>query len=152
MVIEVSSHIQIGRPRDEVGAYALNLDNARKWVANLISVEWITPPPLADRSRIRLVTEVFGYRWKAAYEVVSLAPAERLVMRAERPFLMEVRYILESITATSTDITVRGRVDPGGFLSYFAPMIADELRKAYRGDLLRLKSILESEQLGPAAY
>ena len=151
IVIDVSSHIQIRRPRDEVGAYALNLDNARKWVGNLSSLEWITPPPLAVRSRIRLVTELFGHRLIAAYEIVSLAPAERLVLCAERPFPMEVRYTLESITATSTHMTVRGRADPGGFLSLLTPMIADELRESYRGDLLRLKRILESERSGSAA-
>jgi hypothetical protein len=118
IVIDVSSHIQIRRPRDEVGAYALNLDNARKWVANLSSLEWITPPPLAVRSRIRLVTELFGHRLIAAY--------------------------------TSTHMTVRGRADPGGFLSLLTPMIADELRESYRGDLLRLKRILESERSGSA--
>ena len=150
-VIDVSSHIQIRRPRDEVGAYALNLDNARKWVGNLSSLEWITPPPLAVRSRIRLVTELFGHRLIAAYETVSLAPAERLVLCAERPFPMEVTYTLESITATSTHMTVRGRADPGGFLSLLTPMIADELRESYRGDLLRLKRILESERSGSAA-
>lgn len=152
IVIDVSSHIQIRRPRDEVGAYALNLDNARKWVANLSSLEWITPPPLAVRSRIRLVTELFGHRLIAAYETVSLAPAKRLVLCAERPFPMEVTYTLESITATSTHMTVRGRADPGGFLSLLTPMIADELRESYRGDLLRLKRILESERSGSAAH
>ena len=152
MVIDVSSHIQIRRPRDEVGAYALNLDNARKWVGNLSSLEWITPPPLAVRSRISLVTELFGHRLKAAYEIVSLAPAERLVMRAERPFPIEVRYTLESITAASTHMAVRGRADPGGFLRLLTPMIAEELRESYHGDLLRLKRILESEPSGSAAY
>jgi hypothetical protein len=152
MVIDVSSHIQIRRPRDEVGAYALNLDNADKWVANLSSLEWITPPPLAVRSRISLVTELFGHRLKAAYEIVSLAPAERLVMRAERPFPIEVRYTLESITTASTHMAVRGRADPGGLLRLLTPMIADELRESYRGDLLRLKRILESERSGSAAY
>jgi uncharacterized membrane protein len=151
-VIDVSSHVEIRRPRDEVGAYALNLDNARKWVANLSSLEWITPPPLAVRSRISLVTELFGHRLKAAYEIVSLAPAERLVMRAERPFPIEVRYTLESITTASTHMAVRGRADPGGFLRLLTPMIADELRESYRGDLLRLKRILESERSGSAAY
>jgi Polyketide cyclase / dehydrase and lipid transport len=145
-VIDVSSHIQIRLPREEVGAFTLNLDNARKWVGSLRSVEWITPPPLAVRSRIGLVTEVFGRRVKVGYEIVSLVPAERLVMRAERPFPMEMRYILESLTAASTRITVRGRADLGGFLNCFAPMIAGPLRESYRDDLLRLKKILERER------
>jgi hypothetical protein len=73
-------------------------------------------------------------------------------MRAELPFPIEVRYALESITAESTHMTVRGRAEPGGFLSLLTPMIADELRESYRGDLLRLKRILESERSGSAAY
>jgi hypothetical protein len=151
-VIDVSSHIEIERPREEVGAYTLNLDNARKWVGNLRSLEWLPPPPLAVRSRIGLVTELFGQRLKAAYEIVSLAPAERLVMRADRPYPIEMRYILESITASSTRMTIRGRIDPGGFLTLLTPIIASELRELYRNDLLRLKQMLESERSGPAAF
>jgi Polyketide cyclase / dehydrase and lipid transport len=143
-VIDVSSHIEIERPREQVGAYTLNLDNARKWVGNLRSLDWITPPPLAVRSRIGLVTELFGQRLKAAYEIVSLAPAERLVMRADDPFPIEMRYILESITASSTRMTIRARIDPGGFLTLLTPIIANELRALYRDDLLRLKKMLET--------
>jgi hypothetical protein len=147
-VINVSSHIEIRRAREQVGDYAMNLDNARKWHGNLRSLEWITPPPLAVHSRIRVVTDLFGQCLNATYEIVSLSPAERLVMRADRPFPIEMRYILESITPARTRVTIRGRVEPEGFLTFLGPIIANELRKLHRNDLLRLKKMLESERSG----
>jgi hypothetical protein len=151
-VIDVSSHIEITRAREDIGAYTFNLDNAREWFGNLRSLEWLTPPPLAVRSRIRVATELFGHSLKATYEIVSLSPAEHLAMRADRPFPIEMRYLLESITAASTRVTIRGRVDPGGFLSFLGPMIADGLRELYRDDLVRLKKLLENERPSRAAF
>lgn len=60
MKVDVSSQIVIKRPRDEVAAYVMNLDNARDWLVNPKPVEWKTQPPLTVRSRIAFVSELFG--------------------------------------------------------------------------------------------
>ena len=145
MKVNVSSQIEIKRPRGEVAAYVMNLDNARHWLVNLKSVEWKTQPPLAVRSRIALVAELFGHRLKYTYEIVALAPGEHLVMRATRPFPMETSYIWESTADGSTRMTLRGRGEPTGLSLLLVPIIAAELRRLYDKNLSRLKQILESQ-------
>lgn len=145
MKVDISSQIGIKRPRDEVAAYAMNLDNARNWLANLKSVEWKTPPPLAVRSRIAFAAECFGRRLRYTYEIVAFAPGEHLVMRAARPFPMETSYIWESTADGGTRMTLRGRGEPTGLSVLIVPVIAAELRQLYKKDLLQLKKILESQ-------
>jgi hypothetical protein len=144
MNVDISSRIKIMRPRVEVASYSINPDNARDWVANLKSVNWKTQPPLAVGSRIGLISDSFGRRLEYIYDVVALAPGERLVMRAVCPFPMEMRYLWESTDDGGTRMTLRGRGELIGLSFLIAPLIRSELRRVYDNNLRRLKKILES--------
>ena len=52
---DVVTEITIARPRGEVAAYASDPDNATAWYANIESVQWRTPPPLAVGTRLGFV-------------------------------------------------------------------------------------------------
>jgi len=143
--VDVLTQIEIGRPRTEVAAYASDPDNAPVWYENIESVEWRTPPPAAQGTRVAFVARFLGRRLAYTYEIAELVAGERLVMRtSEGPFPMETTYTWAD-APDGTRMTLRNRGEPAGFARVGAPMMARSMRKANRKDLERLKRLLESE-------
>jgi len=140
----VRTEIEIARPRPEVAAYASDPGNAPVWYENIESVEWRTPPPVAQGSRVAFVARFLGRRLAYTYEIAELVPGERLIMRtSEGPFPMETTYTWADAPG-GTRMTLRNRGEPAGFARVGAPMLARSMRRANRKDLEQLKRLLES--------
>jgi uncharacterized membrane protein len=144
--IDVLSEVAIRRPRNEVAAYAVDPDHVPSWYANIQSVEWKTPPPIALGSRIAFVAKFAGRRLEYTYEVVELYPGKRFVMRtAEGPFPMETTYTWEAIDRDTTRMTLRNRGLPSGFSALMRPFMSWMLARENRKDLALLKRVLEAQ-------
>ena len=144
MTVDVLTEIVIARERNRVAAYAADPSNAPQWYVNIDSVEWKTQPPLGIGSQLAFVAHFLGRRMAYTYEIVDLAPGERLVMRtAVGPFPMETTYVWETIDGGDTRMTLRNRGEPSGFSKLVAPFMAMAMRRANRKDLALLKEILE---------
>lgn len=144
--VDVLTEIVIGRPLAVVAAHAGDPSHAPEWYANIESVEWRTPPPVAVGSRMDFVAGFLGRRLAYTYEVVELVPGERLVMRtAQGPFPMETTYTWQPIDAGTTRMTLRNRGRPTGFSVLVAPFVAAAVRRANRADLARLRAVLERD-------
>jgi len=145
MPVDVLTEVVIHRPLDVVAGFAGDPGNAPEWYANIRSVDWQTPPPVAVGSRMDFVAQFLGRRLAYTYEVVELAPRERLVMRtAQGPFPMETTYTWSVEGEGRTRMTLRNRGEPSGFASVTAPVMAKAMRRANTKDLARLKGLLES--------
>ena len=145
------TEIEIARPRAEVAAFASDPDNVTAWYANIASVEWETPRPVSVGARIAFVASFLGRRLAYTYEVVSLEPGTRFVMRtSEGPFPMETTYTWEDAPGGggATRMTLRNRGEPSGFKGVAAPLMAAAMRRANRKDLAALKSLLEGRATG----
>jgi uncharacterized protein YndB with AHSA1/START domain len=142
--VDVLTETVIRRPVAEVAAFAGDPSHAPRWYANIDSVEWQTPPPVAVGSRMAFVARFLGRRLAYTYEVAELVPGERLVMRtADGPFPMETTYTWASATG-GTRMTLRNRGRPAGFSAWVAPFLAGAMRRANRKDLAALRAVLES--------
>ena len=145
MGVDVITEIEIDRPRAEVAAFASDPDNATAWYANIKGVEWKTPRPVGVGSRIAFEAQFLGRRLRYTYEVTTMVPDERFVMRtAEGPFPMETTYSWQDSPGGGTRMTLRNRGEPSGFSRVAAPFMAVSMRRANRKDLERLKALLES--------
>lgn len=144
MNVDVSTAVRIERARPEVAAYASDPDNATAWYRNIKRVEWRSEPPLAIGSRIAFVAQFLGRTIAYTYEIEELVPNELLVMAtSEGPFAMETTYSWSDATGGGTAMTLRNRGAPSGFGKAMAPLMVPAMRRANRGDLKRLKEILE---------
>jgi uncharacterized membrane protein len=145
MPVDVVVETTINRPCAEVASYAGDPANAPDWYENIESVEWKTPRTLAVGARMAFVARFLGKRLEYTYELVELAPGERLVMRTEEgPFPMETTYTWEPVDEHRTRMTLRNRGEPAGMFRLAAPLMAAAMRRATRKDLARLKSIIET--------
>jgi uncharacterized membrane protein len=143
--VDVQTEIEIGRPRDEVAAFAADPDNATAWYENIERVEWKTTRPAAVGSQIAFLARFLGRRLAYTYEIRELVPGERVVMStADGPFPMATTYTWAATPGGGTRMTLRNRGEPAGLLRVAAPVMARAIRRANRRDLQRLKAILEA--------
>ncbi|MFN2538000.1 MAG: SRPBCC family protein [Mycobacteriales bacterium] len=145
MGVDVTVETVIGRPVEEVADYAGDPSHAPEWYANIRSVRWQTPPPVAKGSRMEFVAHFLGRRLAYTYEVIELEPRRRLVMRtAEGPFRMETTYEWLPADSVGTLMRLRNRGEPAGFGRLAAPVMSAAVRRSTTKDLARLKQLLES--------
>ena len=150
MPVDVLTEITIRRPVKVVAGYAGDPTNAPTWYANIQSVEWETPPPARQGTRVAFVARFLGRRLAYTYELVEVVPAERLVMRtAQGPFPMETTYTWEPASDGATRMTLRNRGEPTGFSRVTSPFMAMAMRRANTKDLSNLRAILEAQDPTP---
>jgi uncharacterized membrane protein len=144
-MVDVSTQVDIERPRAAVAAYASDPDNATAWYVKIKSVEWRTPKPLQVGSKLAFVAQFLGRTLEYTYEVKEMVPGERFVMAtAQGPFPMETTYSWEDTPSGGTRMRLRNRGEPAGFSKLVAPLMAGAMQRANSKDLQRLKKILEA--------
>ena len=144
--VDVTTAIDIARPRQMVAAYASDPDHVRDWYANIDRVTWETEKPLSIGTRLAFVARFLGRTLSYTYELTDFVPGERLVMAtAEGSFPMETTYTWTDLPGPRTRMTLRNRGTPSGFASLTAPVMAAAMQRANRKDLALLKSVLERD-------
>jgi uncharacterized membrane protein len=145
--VDVTTAIDIARPRDVVAAYATDLSRAPDWYGNIDRVTWQTEKPLTIGTRLDFVARFLGRTLSYTYEVIEFVPDERIVMAtSEGPFPMETTYTWSDLPGNRTQMTLRNRGKPSGFAGLAAPVMAAAMRRANQKDLAALKALLEQQQ------
>jgi uncharacterized membrane protein len=144
--VDVTTAIEIDRPRRVVASYVADADNTPDWYANIDRVTWQTEKPLNIGTRLGFVARFLGRTLSYTYEVIDFVPDERLVMStAEGPFPMETTYTWTDLPDQRTRMTLRNRGTPSGFSGLSAPVMAAAMKRANRKDRAALKSLLEQQ-------
>jgi hypothetical protein len=144
--VDVTTAIEIARPRQVVAGYAANPDHVRDWYTNIDRVTWQTAKPLTIGTRLAFVARFLGRTLSYTYEVIDFVPGERLVMATtEGSFPMETTYTWTDLPGERTHMTLRNRGTPSGSASITARIMAAAMRRANRKDLATLKTLLERD-------
>jgi uncharacterized membrane protein len=144
--VDVTTAIDIDRPRRVVADYAADPDHAPDWYANIDRITWQTEKPLTTGTRVAFVARFLGRTLSYTYEVVDFVPQERLVMAtSEGPFPMETTYIWTELPGDRTQMSLRNRGKPSGFAGLTAPVMVAAMKRANRKDLAALKALLERQ-------
>jgi hypothetical protein len=148
--IDVPVTALIDRPAAEVGAYATDPANDTSWIGGIREVRWVTEPPLRVGSRVRRLAAFMGRPVDYVLEVTDLVPGQRVVMRSvEAPFAMVVTYTFAAEGGgTRTGVRVQG--GSGLVFRVAGPLMAWQVRRNLRGDLARLRRILERRPVAEA--
>ncbi len=145
MAIDVTSSIDIDRPREEVAAYVFDHRNDTVWIGGISQSELLGAPPIGEGTRVRRVASFMGKPIEYVNEVERLVPGEVLEMRSvQSPFPMRVTYAFEDANGR-TRASVRVQGDAAGWYRVAGPMLAAGVRRSVGRDLATLKRLLESE-------
>lgn len=143
MPVDVTTEIEIARPRGDVSAFAADPANATAWYENIESVEWKSDPPLAVGSRSSPAS------WAGASSTrdrrVRAWPVPRRAT-ADGPFTLETTYTWADTASGRPRMMLRNRGEPSGFSRVAGPVLVRAMRRANRKDLARLKELLESRE------
>lgn len=144
MRIDVSVHEDIARAPTEVAAYATDPTNDTAWIGGIVEARPLSPLPVGPGTRVERVARFMGRRIEYVLEVTELEPDRRLVMRSVKsPFPMKVTYSFdERLGGTRAGVRVEGEV--AGAYRLAGPLLSPTVRRNLRGDLRRLKGILET--------
>jgi uncharacterized membrane protein len=143
-VTDVVVETVVERPRGEVARYVTDWRNDPTWIGALRDVRLETEGPLRVGSRVARVASFLGRRIEYVNEVVELEPDDRLVMRSVKaPFPMTVAYAFEDAGDGATRVRIRAEGDASGFYRLAGPLVDRAVTRGIRGDLARLKALLE---------
>ena len=146
--MRIEQSIVIDRPCEEVFDFIAVRRNDAAWIGTVVESEWLDPgEEVAVGRRGSMVLKLFGRRRPAIDEVTAYEPGRRLAHRTIEGSLKLDTACLTADEGTGCRTTVVAETDrlPGGpFGRLAAPIIAVGLRRGFKADLVRLKTLLET--------
>ena len=133
----------IGRPPEQVAAYAMDPANDRDWIGALTHVEVLGNGPVGPGTQVRRVARFLGRDMEYVNEITELRPPERLAMKSVKaPFPMTVVYEFDP-AGDGTRMRIHTGGDASGFYKVATPLLSRMVRRGVVSDLERLKRRLE---------
>jgi uncharacterized protein YndB with AHSA1/START domain len=150
--MRVEASIVIDRSPDDVFAFLAVRDNDPVWMSAVEESNWLdSSARLAVGRRGRMALKMFGRRTEYVDEVTAFEPGRRIAHRTvEGPFQLSTACLcVPDGDSCRTTVVADAEKMFGRFVD---PLVARLMRRGFRKDLVKLKSILEkTAQDRPAA-
>jgi carbon monoxide dehydrogenase subunit G len=140
-VLRVEHTVRIDRPPTDVFSYLTDVERAPEWQSSAIEVS--AESELSVGARIKEIRNFLGRRAESTLEVTEYEPARRFSLRVvSGPLPFEVRHALTPAgDGTQLDWVVEA--DTSRFPKLAVRMMAGNAERQFKGDLERLKRVLE---------
>ena len=138
--------VTIDRPVAEVYAYVSDVRNLPEWQESAETAEWIE-----EGKRFRERRSFMGRSAQLELEVTAQERDRRFDVRSvSGPVRFEIRHSFEA-AGDGTRLSVTADAKIGGALRFAARMAQGQAERQFRGDLERLKQVLERrDEEGPS--
>jgi uncharacterized protein YndB with AHSA1/START domain len=142
----IEESIEIARPRDEVFAYATDVEHLTLYQSNLVDYEQETSEPRDKGARDRGIAKVAGKKLEFTQEVAEWDPPHRVLMRSlDAPMSWELEMRFEELGPSRTRITQHQEVgELGGFFGRLGDALVTKMySRDVRSNLENLKTLME---------
>jgi uncharacterized membrane protein len=147
-VVRVEHSVVINRPLEDVFAFAADFGNDARWSAAVKVSERTFAGPLGVGAGFRQVTELLGQRIEASGTVTEFEPNRAACYASDSgPIPHRDCRVFEAVEG-GTQVTMAIEAQLSGVYRMAEPMIRSAGLQQLRGDLERLKRMLESETDG----
>jgi uncharacterized membrane protein len=147
--MRVEESIVIDRSPDEVFGFFEVRANDKRWMASVIESEWVDPAASTGVGRRgQMVMNVLGRR-EFVDEVIEYEPGRRVAHRSVSGKMVLRTACMAEPAGEASRVTVTYEPErlPGGIFGRIAaPLMAAVVRRNFKADLSRLKTILEAER------
>lgn len=143
-MVDISHTVVIGRPVEEVFAYAGDPTNDPAWASVIIDSERTSEGPLAESSTLRQVFRFLGKRIAVDCEVSQYEPGRRLRLAAVAGGPKgELERTFEPVDG-GTRVTLRSRGETAGLFALADPLVQRLGTRQMAADLENLKDLFEA--------
>ena len=144
-MLVLAIEIDIDRPPTEVFSYLENAENNPKWVVDMRSCRWLTPPPIVVGSRYEQTTEFLHQVTRSSYEVVAHQPGRMMAVATRHPFPITATRTVDPDGEHGSHVKEVIQADPSGFYRIEAPLLKPIFARNMQRDYRNLKMILEGQ-------
>lgn len=145
--MELSEHIRIERPRDEVFAAWASLDRAPEYAAAVVERRKLTPGPIGKGTRFQAADRWPGRTVAFSVEITAFEPPERIAATWSDPMSGGWDAIFEEVDG-GTEMHFHATFSPSGLLGLLMPLLRPWVHRQTRVLLRDFKVWLESGQAG----
>jgi uncharacterized membrane protein len=148
MAIREELSVVIGRPVEEVFAFATDPENDPLWQSTSLETEMTSGEPVGVGTTFRNTSKFLGRRIETAYEVTEMEPPRRQCVKiVSGPIPGSGCYLFEPAEG-GTRFTQTFDAEVGGFFSLAEPLVARAIRRQTEADMATLKDVLEAGGTG----
>lgn len=143
-MIDVSTKLVLSQTRERAAEYALELDNAPRWIDGVKSVEWKTPKPVAIHSKVILHADASGKKG-ITYQVILFEPAYAIRFKStDATYPTEFTISFEDGEEAGTcKAAMRMKQTITGLSSVAEPLVKIGLKKSVAKSMVALKAAVE---------
>lgn len=141
--MEVSEHIRIDRPRDEVFAAWASLDRAGEYAESVVTRRKLTPGAIGKGTRFQAADRWPGRTVEFSVEITAFEPPERIAATCSDPMAGGWDAIFDE-AGGGTEMHFHATLAPGGLLGLLMPLLRPWVDRQTRGFLRDFKVWLES--------